>query len=542
MKMQKSFLCLLLVFMMILPVCFSMTGCDSAQNDPSDTTEETGNNQPQVSAEPANSVTQFGAVGDGETDCTEAFKAASKSDKGSIYVPAGKYVIKSNLTISLPVRIDAGALIMIDNKITVTFEKYLDAGLYRIFGNDGNVVLQGNSVSYPEWFGGRNNGSTDSTRAIQRAIDCFPNGYGRVEFMQGKYLIIDSIVVTQSHMTLIGNSRQTRELFPMIISESASKPVLYLKGASGGNAYDGGLEDVTIENLEFSRTTMGREGSDTILLENTIYTTIQSCGFSMSQNGVRAVNVNGLRLYSVHATTGGDLPGKEVRGVFIDGSTRGSTGILIQDFIYYAYSSPNSITYGYKDVAKAGANGGSIGDRRINNFECDGSCDYGIYMSSAGDFACDISITDFTMDGIDTCGIYLEANNPYSWQQVNITNAYFRMDNKENKASALNVKNFAFVHATNCHVDNAVGKNNGFVFNNSFGSTVTACSFGGNGYNRPIAMDNCKQMVVTGNTSNVSGKLSFVNCNSIVVTSNVMPSCSLTNATCRDSIFENNLI
>lgn len=487
------------------------------------------------------SVLRFGAIGDGVTDCADAFRAACADRNGGIFVPAGHYRLLSDLTIDLPICLAPGAILMPDAGVTVTFAAYLDAGIYRIFGGAGWVILKENVTAYPEWFGGTRDGETDSTEAIRRAIACFPNGFGRVEFMPGTYLVSDTIHVTKSHMTLCGAVRRTRELFPMILSLSTTKPVVYLQGKTGGNPYDGGLEDVTLENLEFSRKQMGEEGSDTILVENAIYTTIQSCGFAHSQNGVRAVNVNGLRLFTVHATTGGNIPGKEVRGIFIDGSTRGSTGILIQDFIYYAYGSTKSITYGYKDTAFAGAVGGSTGDRRINNFECDGSCDYGIYSRSAGDFSCDISITDFSMDGIDICGIWLEANNPYNWQQVNITNAYFRLACPKNEAKAICATNFAFVHATNCHVDNAEGKNDGMLFRSSYGSTVTSSSFSGNPFSRPVVMEGCKQMVVSANTSNQTGELTFDHCSSLIVTANAMPSCTICDKDCDDSLIAQNL-
>ena len=527
--------CLLLPLLILLPV---LVGCNQSEEKPLET-ENPAMNTPL--SDPT-SVLTYGATGSGETDDTEAFKTAITEAKTGLVIPAGKYILSSSILFELPVRIEPGALLVTEKDCKLTFEKHLDAGLYRIFSGDGDVVLKNNPVAYPEWFGAKNDGKTDCTEAIQAAIDCYPSGGGRVDFQQGSYSVKDTITITQSHMTLSGYSRQTRELAPMIVSKHATKPVLHLLGKSGGNPYDGGPEDVTIQYLEFTRTEMDKEGSDTILLENTIYTTIQHTGFAHSQNGVRAVNVNGLRLLTVHATTGGDLPGKEVRGVYIDGSKRGSTGILINDFIYYAYGSPKAITYGYKDEAFEGANGGSVGDRRISNFECDGSCDYGIYLKSAGDFACDISIAEFTMDGIDTCGIYLEANNAYNWQQVNITNAYFRLANESGKACGITAKNFAFVHATNCHVDNAGGKNNGICFYNSYGHTITASSFSGGQFKSAILLDKASNCVINGNTSNMMGTLTLRNSNNVIISSNVLPSFNISQSGGSKIIIENNII
>lgn len=48
-------------------------------------------------------VTKFGAVGDGKTDCTEAFKKAIEAtDKGAITIPEGRFVINDIIWIKKP--------------------------------------------------------------------------------------------------------------------------------------------------------------------------------------------------------------------------------------------------------------------------------------------------------------------------------------------------------------------------------------------------------------------------------------------------------
>ena len=542
--MKTKALSLIFSLCIMAATAFLFSSCDqNGQPTPAESNDSNTNLEATVSSL-GTSVMLFGAIGNGTDDDTEALKAAMSNEKGAIYLPAGQYRISSDFTFSVPVTFAAGAMLVPDEGVTLTFAKTLDAAQVRIFANGSKVILKANGTSYPEWFGGRNSKSVDSTEAIQSAIDCFPDGNGRVMFQSGTYRVSDTITVreNQHHLTLCGTARQNRELSPFIESASATKPVLHLIGATGGNPYDGGLEDVTIENLEFTRTSMGKKGSDTILLENTIYTTIKNTGFAHSQNGVRAVNVNGLRLDTVHATTGGDIEGEEVRGVYIDGTKRGSTGILINDFIYYAYGSSKSTTIGYKDYASPEAVGGSVGDRRIKNFECDGSCDYGIYMESSGDFACDISIMELTMDGVDTCGIYLKAAKPFDWQQVNITNVYLRLANKDGRAKAICAENFSFVHCTNVHVDNAEGKNEGIVLNQSPGSTITSCSFSGGDFKNAIYLMNSTNICVTGNTSNKAGKLAVKNCTNVVITGNAMPSLSLAEVGNTNLIQANNIL
>ena len=529
-------------FGLIIATLLMLSSCEQGKT-PAESTGQDPNLQATVSSL-GTSVMLFGAVGNGTDDDTEALKNAMASEKGALYLPAGQYRISSDLTFKVPVTFAAGAILVPDDGVTLTFERAIDAALTRIFANGSKVVLKANGTSYPEWFGGRNVKSVDSTEAIQSAINCFPEGGGQVVFQPGTYRVTDTIVINadQHHMTLSGVSRQTRELSPCIESASRTKPVLHLKGVTGGNPYDGSLEDVTIENLEFTRVSMGEKGSDTILVENTIYTTIRNTGFAHSQNGVRAVNANGLRLYTVHATTGGDIEGEEVRGVYVDGSERGSTGILVDDFIFYAYGSSKSTTIGYKDYAAPNVIGGSIGDRRIKNFECDGSCDYGIYMESSGDFACDISIMELSMDGVDTCGIYLKGPNPYTWQQANITNVYLRLDNSSGKACAISADNFAFVHCTNVHVDNAVGKNDGIVFNKADGSTITSCSFSGGNFTNTIHVTNSSDICITGNTSNKAGALTLKANKNIVVTGNSMSTVALSSVRNTNLVAANNIL
>ncbi len=464
----------------------------------------------------------LGAKGDGKTDDTEALRTQIKY---ALFLPAGDYKITSDIDFDVPVTFAYGARLILEDGVTVTFNKNMTAGLSQIV-EGGSVILKENSVSYPEWFGADKTGKRDSTQAICQAIGCFPNGYGKVEFAAGRYLITDTITIdkAQSHLTLEGVAHQTREISAQIVIDDEMRPALYLLGATGGRSYDGGLEDVTIENMEFSRSKMGAVGSDTVLVENTLYATFRNVGVSMSQNGIRCVNTNGTRFYTVHGTTGGDLPGSEVRGIFIDGSKRGSTGVLIDDYIYYGYGSPNSTTIAYKDVNLSGSVGDSTGDRRIKNFECSGPVDYGIYISSAGGFSSDISIMEMSMDGVDNCGIYLKAPAPQSWQQVNITNVYLRIAHLTGMACAVNADGMAFVHVTNLHVDNAEGENNGVIIKNSVGSSVTGCSFGGTAnYFKQIAIDAGEICAVTGNTSNCMGAVRLTGSKNCTVTGNTMP-------------------
>lgn len=468
------------------------------------------------------SVYDLGAVGDGKTDDSAAFAA---SGDGWLRVPAGRYRIAKKTAVTRKLSFEPGAVIEAEAGVAITFREVIEAGeSYQIIRN-GRVVMEKNNICYPEWFGAVADGKTDCTAAIQQAINSLAGGYGKIVFAGKKYLVSDTIRIKngQDHLTLEGIVRHTRENAPTIVSAKATGAVLEIKGSSGEGDYSGSLEDITVRNMEFSRQTMGGENTDTIYIDGTLYTTLENVGFSMSQNGVRVVGGNGIRFNTCHGTTGGDIPGKEVRGIYIDGTKRGSTGILITDYIYYGYGSPNSISYGYKDYNARGAVGGTTGDRRITNFECSGDVDYGIaIMSDSCGWSCDVTISAVTMDGVRKSGIYMYAAGSRTFQQANIVNTYFRLAHAG--AEAVTVDTYSNVNIVNLMVDNAVegAKNTAVSYKKASGGTVTSTAFAGNDYDCVIKLEKCSNIAVTANTSVYGGRISLTGSKNCVITGNAM--------------------
>ena len=527
MKKKKTIVVLPLILAVILSVAASCSiqnkkGDDETMTDTAGTaqtdnniTDDTGRGSGILGT----SIRENGAKGDGKSDDHYAF---IKGADGWLMIPKGKYLIKKDIVIKDNMSISPGAVIMPDDGVTVTVEGQIDAGKYKIFGEGGEFVINTENECCPEWFGAKADGKTDSTVAIQKAIDSFSDGCGTVVFSSGTYIISDSLRISegQCFLTLRGTTGKIRESTPSIIIADRKKPALEIKGASAGGTFDGNLEGVTVSHLVFSRSVMGGENSDTILIENTLYTTLEHVGFSKSQNGVRAVNANGLRFNGCHGTTGGDIIGNEVRGIYIDGTERGSTGILVTDYIYYGYASEKSISYAYKDISKVG----DTGDRRISNFECAGTVDYGIAIySDASGWAEDISINAMTMDGVRKAGIWLSSAGARTWQQANISNVYLRL--AFNGGEALTVKKFSNVNVAAFHVDNAVenGGNTAISKEDSPGGTISASSFGGADYESIISLTGCKDSAVIGCTSEYSGKIVLKSSENCIIASNAMP-------------------
>ena len=123
----------------------------------------------------------FGLDDTGATDCASILSGISDN----VGLKSGTYLISSNCTISCNILIPEGAKFDIPAGVTVTFNGYIDAGLYEIFTGSGTVQIRKNSASYPEWFGAKHDLVTDDAAAIQKAFDSI--SAGAVILQAGKY-------------------------------------------------------------------------------------------------------------------------------------------------------------------------------------------------------------------------------------------------------------------------------------------------------------------------------------------------------------------
>lgn len=372
---------------------------------------------------------------------------------------------------------------------------------YNVDYNDSNFPC-----ANVEYYGAKGGDDIDDTVAIQAAIDHFPTGYGKVVFPDVGYKVSTPIIVTKPNIILEGIIPVTRQTqTPTVISTSNILPVLKILGTTAGGDYDGTLEDVTIKDMFFSRSTMGIVGSLTVQVQNTIYTTFNRCGWALSQYGLVAINVGGLRLNHVMATVGGDVAGS-VYGTYIDGSLQSSTGILIDDYVFYGsksgtYGTPSGDIYAYYDYS-VNALGNTLGDRRIDNFEVSGDIDYGIWMQDGGGFSEDVQISRFTMDNIQKGGITLKSSQPYLWQSVNVSSGWINLNNETGTSYAIKSDGRAGTNIGNVSIQNSGSNTNiglsllGFRYGVVDGITIVEP----NNYSYGIYMNKC----ATGETSYLS--------------------------------------
>jgi hypothetical protein len=130
----------------------------------------------------------FNGYSDGITSNVLPLETANTNGKG-ITMYSGAYLIDSNVEISVPLTVLAGATFTVLTGVTLTISKGFSCGLHHCFTGDGNVIFKGGSVKEApiQWFGAisNNNSKTflnDCSYALEKALLCeavvsIPAGY-----------------------------------------------------------------------------------------------------------------------------------------------------------------------------------------------------------------------------------------------------------------------------------------------------------------------------------------------------------------------------
>lgn len=148
----------------------------------------------------------FNAKGDGVTDDTAAFVAASAAGT-TIFVPPGTYKIASNLTLTGAWQFPLGALLSIPDGVTLTVNADIFAGPWQIFtgwaADGGSPVLAVtadlNRILFtkkqelrPEWFGAKGDGTTNDKPAWQRLCYALPASGAQIVCGRGRVYLFGS--------------------------------------------------------------------------------------------------------------------------------------------------------------------------------------------------------------------------------------------------------------------------------------------------------------------------------------------------------------
>jgi hypothetical protein len=160
-----------------------------------------------------NDVTFFGATGNGVADDRTAIEAADAGATGFVHYPTGTYKVGSDITLTTPIVMDAGAMFLVATGATLTLNCPIQAGYSQIFSwaGTGKVVFAsgGTPAVYPEWWGATRDGSTDDAAALQA---CFTAVQGstyrpRINLLSGKYAYATGLTIAHAEgMTLRGGT------------------------------------------------------------------------------------------------------------------------------------------------------------------------------------------------------------------------------------------------------------------------------------------------------------------------------------------------
>ena len=163
-------------------------------------------------------VRKFGAIpDDGEPD-TDAVMKAIAACKGSstrtLYFPGGIFNL-SNVTFppQIDVEIANGALLDIESKATLHIQSPLIARRRQIFTGPGNVRFGTGAVTavWPQWWGA-SPASSDSSPAINKAINSAPDLPGLKVRLTGKLNCKTTIHVNRHRVNLVGDGMYATQL------------------------------------------------------------------------------------------------------------------------------------------------------------------------------------------------------------------------------------------------------------------------------------------------------------------------------------------
>lgn len=141
-------------------------------------------------------IRDYGAVGDGEVNDTQAFEQVLEEigdEPATLVLIRGRFVANDMVfpeNVTLAFRNGAELVVEEGNRVEVNGE--VDAGVVPIFAGDGVVEGAPNNVHiFPQWFGAQGDGEHNDAPAIQQAADLAVNATGRTLFVPGGEYVFD---------------------------------------------------------------------------------------------------------------------------------------------------------------------------------------------------------------------------------------------------------------------------------------------------------------------------------------------------------------
>lgn len=201
------------------------------------------------------SVKDFGADSTGATSCSTVFATANASGAGSLIIPAGTYLISTNVTFTTPVIMNAGAVINIPNGVTLTFNKGFSAGIGKVFNITGTGTVVFNpqffSIGYPEWWGASTvNAAFDNTAALTACVVACPI----TELQATDYYIAGTWKIQTPNAVVRGVNTYAGAKFTRILTTSATADVILVGLDADPGSINAMLIGVNISGIYVTRT------------------------------------------------------------------------------------------------------------------------------------------------------------------------------------------------------------------------------------------------------------------------------------------------
>ena len=176
-------------------------------------------------------VKDFGAVGDGSTDDTAAFIAATAANPTGIAVPAGSYKITGTVTGNF---YSFGTVTIVTGKVS----------LIQSVTSKINITVKN--------FGAIGDGVTDDTVAIQNAID-YVGSYlgGRIFFPAGSYKITSTLSCLYPNILFVGDGSDEPHDKSGVSQGAAAATKLVWAGANNGTMLNIGSVN-GVNNVKYS--------------------------------------------------------------------------------------------------------------------------------------------------------------------------------------------------------------------------------------------------------------------------------------------------
>ena len=234
---------------------------------------------------------------------SDAIAAAQRSNK-SLVISTGKYTLTSDLSIPVDTQVLKGATFDLNGK-TLTFEKDLQAGRYKIFNGEG--VVKGNNIqtAYTDWFGAVGDGYVYDENNIDIANKTYTINNKTYGFGVSNNLsytdntdAINRTIAINARKTIIANSGNGIHMIDTaksVVFKNKKDQVLIveakLKAIRSGNTNGQVLHIQNIDNCDISFTNTALVCGEMLEHDFTTYTEWQ--------HGIHIANAVNSRFYNL---------------------------------------------------------------------------------------------------------------------------------------------------------------------------------------------------------------------------------------------------